>query len=120
LSLRSLQNMFMSNICKIITALVVSSLVLPASLASTFVFAVIYVRIFRSFLLLSRDANRIASTTASPLFASFGEALRGIVTIRAFGKQHEYRSRLCHIVDETLAFWYLTATLDVRRSLRHD
>ncbi|GAA5991157.1 hypothetical protein JCM10908_006564 [Rhodotorula pacifica] len=111
-------NMFLSNICKIVTALVVSTLVLPASLATTLVFAVVYVQIFRSFLLLSRDANRIASTTASPLFASFGEALRGIVTIRAFGKQHDYRSRLCHIVDETLAFWYLGATLDIWLSIR--
>lgn len=108
--------MFLSNVCKILTALAVSSFVLPTSLGSTLVFALVYVRTFRSFLLLSRDANRIASTTASPLFASFGEALRGIVTVRAFGKQRHYRDRLCHIVDETLAFWYLGATLDVRCS----
>lgn len=107
-------NMFTSNICRIITALVVSALVLPASLAFSFLFAVVYISIFRSYLLVNRDANRIASTTASPLFSSFAEALRGVVTIRAFAKQELYRSRLCHIVDETLAFWYLSATLDVR------
>ncbi|BGP56557.1 hypothetical protein JCM8202v2_004182 [Rhodotorula sphaerocarpa] len=111
-------NMFTSNICRIMTALVVSALVLPASLAFSFLFAVVYISIFRSYLLVNRDANRIASTTASPLFSSFAEALRGVVTIRAFAKQELYRSRLCHIVDETLAFWYLSATLDIWLSIR--
>lgn len=107
--------MFISNVSKIIAALVVSSLVLPASLTASLVFVAVYVSIFRSYLLVNRDANRIASTTASPLFSSFAEALRGIVTIRAFTKGDGYRRRLCHIVDETLAYWYLAATLDVSR-----
>lgn len=63
----------------------------------------------------SSTSTDIASAVALEL-AGFGEALRGITTIRAFGKQKEYRARLCRIVDETLAFWYLSATLDVRDS----
>jgi len=43
----------------------------------------------------------------------FAEALRGVTSIRAFSKEHQFRHRLCKIVDETLAFWYLSATLDV-------
>lgn len=44
----------------------------------------------------------------------FAEALRGVTTIRAYSKESQFRHRLCKIVDETLAFWYLSATLDVR------
>lgn len=101
----------------LVAALVVISLVLPAALGTSVIFALIYSTIFRSYLLVNRDVNRIAATTASPLFASFAEALRGITTIRAFNKQKEYRARLCSIVDETLAFWYCSATLDVRASV---
>ncbi|BGP41473.1 hypothetical protein JCM10449v2_005460 [Rhodotorula kratochvilovae] len=109
---------FASNIATMIAALAVTSAVLPAALVSSLAFAGIYASIFRSYLLVNRDVNRIAATTASPLFSSFGEALRGITTIRAFGKQKEYRARLCRIVDETLAFWYLGATLDIWLSIR--
>ncbi|GAA6050693.1 hypothetical protein JCM3770_000895 [Rhodotorula araucariae] len=109
---------FASNIVAMVAALAVTSAVLPAALVSSIAFACIYASIFRSYLLVNRDVNRIAATTASPLFSSFGEALRGITTIRAFGKQKEYRARLCRIVDETLAFWYLGATLDIWLSIR--
>ncbi|GEM08696.1 ATP-binding cassette transporter [Rhodotorula toruloides] len=102
----------------LIAALVVISIVLPAALGASLIFALIYSTIFRSYLVVNRDVNRIAATTASPLFASFAEALRGITTIRAFGKQKEYRARLCRIVDETLAFWYCSATLDIWLSIR--
>uniref|UniRef100_A0A0K3C7N0 BY PROTMAP: gi/647394901/emb/CDR36136.1/ RHTO0S01e15060g1_1 [Rhodosporidium toruloides] n=1 Tax=Rhodotorula toruloides TaxID=5286 RepID=A0A0K3C7N0_RHOTO len=102
----------------LIAALVVISVVLPVALGTSLIFALIYSTIFRSYLLVNRDVNRIAATTASPLFASFAEALRGITTIRAFGKQKEYRARLCNIVDETLAFWYCSATLDIWLSIR--
>ncbi|GAA5888564.1 hypothetical protein JCM6882_008999 [Rhodosporidiobolus microsporus] len=109
---------FAGNIVSMVASLTVVSIVLPAALLSSIVFAATYAYIFRSYLIVNRDVNRIAATTASPLFSSFAEALRGIATIRAFGKQKEYRARLCHIVDETLAFWYLGATLDVWLSIR--
>ncbi|GAA5843446.1 hypothetical protein JCM11251_001410 [Rhodosporidiobolus azoricus] len=109
---------FGGNMVSMVASLAVVSFVLPAALVSSLVFAIIYANIFRSYLIVNRDVNRIASTTASPLFSSFAETLRGIATIRAFRKQKDYRAKLCHIVDETLAFWYLGATLDVWLSIR--
>ncbi|GAA6016243.1 hypothetical protein JCM10207_000442 [Rhodosporidiobolus poonsookiae] len=109
---------FGGNIISMVASLTVVSIVLPAALGSSFVFAVTYFYIFRAYLSVNRDVNRIAATTASPLFSSFAEALRGIATIRAFAKQKEYRAQLCRIVDDTLAFWYLSATLDVWLSIR--
>ncbi|GAA5956896.1 hypothetical protein JCM3765_006634 [Sporobolomyces pararoseus] len=99
-------------------ALLAGGFILPSAVVPTLIFAAIYAYIFRNYLYLNRDANRIASTTASPLFASFAEALRGTTTIRAFSKESQFRNRLCHIVDETLAFWYLSATLDIWLDIR--
>ncbi|GAA5987197.1 hypothetical protein JCM11641_006056 [Rhodosporidiobolus odoratus] len=109
---------FAGNIISMVASLTVVSVVLPAALASSIVFALTYAYIFRAYLSVSRDVNRIAATTASPLFSSFGEAVRGITTIRAFAKQKAYRTRLCEIIDTTLSCWYLNATLDVWLSIR--
>jgi ABC-type multidrug transport system fused ATPase/permease subunit len=108
------QSEFFGNTISGIAALAVASFVLPAALFSSIAFAAIYFYLFRRYLLVSRDVNRIAATTASPLFSNFAEALRGVTTIRAFGKEAEYQKRLFAVLDETLAFWYLGATLDVR------
>lgn len=51
-------------------ALLASGFILPSAIVPTLLFALLYGYIFRNYLLLNRDANRIASTTASPLFAS--------------------------------------------------
>ncbi|GAA5864726.1 hypothetical protein JCM8547_008286 [Rhodosporidiobolus lusitaniae] len=109
---------FAGNVISMAASLIVVSIVLPTALISSIFFAATYYYIFRSYLVVNRDVNRIAATTASPLFSSFAEALRGVTTIRAFGKQREYRARLCEIIDDTLAFWYLGATLDVWLSIR--
>ncbi|GAA6058989.1 hypothetical protein JCM10212_001699 [Sporobolomyces blumeae] len=101
-------------------ALFASGVILPSAVPATVLFAAAYGYVFRDYLCLSRDVNRIASTTASPLFASFAEALRGVTTIRAFSRERMFRRRLCQIIDETLAFWYLTATLDIWLSIRSE
>jgi len=51
-------------------ALLASGFILPSAIAPTLLFAGIYGYIFRNYLMLNRDSNRIASTTASPLLAS--------------------------------------------------
>lgn len=42
----------------------------------------------------------------------------GITTIRAFRKEKSYRAELCENIDETLALWYCSCTLDVWLSIR--
>ncbi|GAA5928190.1 hypothetical protein JCM1841_003816 [Sporobolomyces salmonicolor] len=99
-------------------SLIVSAVILPSAIVPSLVFAVTYGAVFSRYLRVNRDVNRIAATTASPLFSSFAEALCGVTTIRAFARQTEYRHRLCQVVDDTLAFWYLGATLDIWLSIR--
>jgi ABC-type multidrug transport system fused ATPase/permease subunit len=46
------------------------------------------------------------STTRSPIFASFGETLEGIVTVRAFSAERRFLDNLHRKIDETTSMWY--------------
>ncbi|KAK4046805.1 hypothetical protein OIV83_005800 [Microbotryomycetes sp. JL201] len=109
---------FITYIWSMVTALAVTAYILPSAILPTACFAAVYTFIFIRYLGVSRDLNRIASTTASPLFTGFQQVLTGITTIRAFGRQRDYRARVCDILDETLGLWYASATLDVWLAIR--
>ncbi|KAM0786571.1 hypothetical protein ACM66B_002027 [Microbotryomycetes sp. NB124-2] len=109
---------FITYIWSMATALAVTSYILPSAVLPTACFAAVYTFIFVRYLGVSRDLNRIASTTASPLFTGFQRVLTGITTIRAFGRQKDYRARVCQVLDETLGLWYASATLDVWLAIR--
>ncbi|KAM0756114.1 P-loop containing nucleoside triphosphate hydrolase protein [Meredithblackwellia eburnea MCA 4105] len=100
------------------TALVVTMVILPATLAPIILFASIYLTLFTRYLSVNRDINRIGATSSSPLFSAFHQAVSGISTIRAFGKEQEFRASLCRILDDNLALWYCSCTLDVWLSIR--
>jgi ABC-type multidrug transport system fused ATPase/permease subunit len=53
-----------------------------------------------------RDLRRMESNSRSPIFASFGETLEGIVTVRAFSAERRFLNTLHARVDETTKFWY--------------
>lgn len=55
----------------------VGTFILPAAIGPTFAFGAIYFFIFTRYLGVSRDLNRIAATTASPLFSGFQQVLIG-------------------------------------------
>lgn len=99
-------------------SLVVTSFILPSAIFPTAAFALVYSFMFRRFLRVSRDLNRIAATTASPLFSGFQAVLVGITTIRAFGRESAYRRNVCQVLDENLGIWYASCTLDVWLSIR--
>lgn len=96
----------------------VTSFVLPVAIAPTACFGIVYIVMFTRYLSVNRDLNRIAATTASPLFSGFHEVLVGITTIRAFGRERDYRRKVAEIIDRTLGIWYCSCTLDVWLSIR--
>jgi ABC-type multidrug transport system fused ATPase/permease subunit len=53
-----------------------------------------------------RDLRRMESNSRSPIFASFGETLEGVVTVRAFSAERRFLNTLHTRVDETTKFWY--------------
>lgn len=52
-----------------------------------------------------RDLRRMESNTRSPIFASFGETLEGIVTIRAFCASKRFLDSMHSKIDEANKFW---------------
>ena len=58
-------------------ALVVTTVILPAAFVPTACFALVYAVYFVRYLAVNRDLNRIAATTASPIFSGFQEVLVG-------------------------------------------
>ena len=107
------QSTFAGNVLSMAASLGVTSWLLPSAILPTALFAFMYTLMFRRYLRVSRDLNRIAATTASPLFSGFQTVLAGLTTIRAFGRESAYRRQVCHVIDDTLSIWYSACTLDV-------
>jgi ATP-binding cassette, subfamily C (CFTR/MRP), member 1 len=54
----------------------------------------VYLSVQRHYLATSRELNRLASVTSSPILTHFGETLAGLMTVRAFGKQVNSQSTI--------------------------
>jgi hypothetical protein len=125
---------FAIHVSGLLSALLVTSFILPLAILPTSLFAGVYFVLFVRYLGVSRDLNRIAATTVSPIFSGFQQVLEGtsphpslfplltpfigITTIRAFGRERTFRSTLCILMDDTLSLWYASCTLDVWLSIR--
>ena len=98
-----LQNQFGSNIVSLLGYFVVNSIILPAALLPTLMCLSIYGYIFVRYLRVSRELNRISSTTTAPIFSGFEQVLTGITTVRAFERQNDYREALFELLDSSQA-----------------
>lgn len=107
-----------TNVFSMAASLIVTAAVLPSGILPTIIFGWMYCTIFSRFLRVSRDLNRIASTTASPLFSGFQQVLVGITTVRAFAQEEIYKQRVMKVLDDTLSLWYASCTLDVWLAVR--
>jgi ABC-type multidrug transport system fused ATPase/permease subunit len=65
-----------------------------------------YWKLSSGYLDAGRDLRRMESTTRSPIFATFGETLEGIVTVRAFSAEGRFLDSLHSRIDETTKYWY--------------
>jgi ABC-type multidrug transport system fused ATPase/permease subunit len=71
-----------------------------------FLMSLQYYKLSAGYLDAGRDLRRMESTNRSPIFASFGETLEGIVTVRAFSAERRFLETLHSRVDQTTKFWY--------------
>lgn len=65
-----------------------------------------YYKLSLGYMDAGRDLRRMESNSRSPIFASFGETLEGIVTVRAFAASKRFLDNLHLKVDETTKYWY--------------
>ncbi|CAG8506025.1 1335_t:CDS:10 [Funneliformis caledonium] len=75
------------------------STVMPQFLIAGIFITALYVFIGAYYLATSRDLKRIESVTRSPIYASFGETIVGVSTIRAFGAENKLMKKMLSLVD---------------------
>ncbi|KAE8213729.1 hypothetical protein CF327_g2770 [Tilletia walkeri] len=72
----------------------------------------------RGFIAATRDLQRIEATSMTPLYAVFGEAVRGLTTIRAFGAEKLYIHHLTTTLEVVSAQWWCICSIEVWLSFR--
>ncbi|KDN42598.1 hypothetical protein K437DRAFT_158415 [Tilletiaria anomala UBC 951] len=83
---------------------------LPAFIVPAALLSYLYITCAIGYVRASRDLRRIESVTRSPIFQGYGEALKGIVTIRAFTAETRLIQALYQDLDTTtscLWFWWM-------------
>ena len=82
------------------TALIVAAAAAPAALAvSPFIFLV-FRWLGAYFQRTATQLKRLEKATTGPLFALYGEALQGVTSIRAFGRQAAFEAALVRRLDQ--------------------
>ncbi|GAA6061872.1 hypothetical protein JCM10212_000513 [Sporobolomyces blumeae] len=105
----------------VLTTLVVVSSAAPAFLLGFVLLSLAYFRDARRFSISAREFRRLDSTSKSPLFSIYGEAISGVAVIRSFGASSRFLSLMLEKASTNVTFyWYLWGTnrwLSVRFSL---
>ena len=101
----------LSCLASLISIVLLISAITPGFLVAGFFIALLYYAIGSFYLRSSRDLKRLESVLRSPIYQQFGEALSGVVTIRAYGDQKRFIRDNQHRVDtQNRPFYFLWAT----------
>lgn len=101
-----------------ISSMVVIASITPLFLAFAIGLTFVFVLIFLEFLPTSQSLRRLEMVSLSPLMANFGALLNGLMTVRAFGAQHQFQERTIRVTDAFQKmdhfYWSLQAWLMYR------
>ncbi|XP_071784198.1 ATP-binding cassette sub-family C member 9-like isoform X1 [Asterias amurensis] len=101
-------NMLLNSLLKIVSAVVVNTIVVPIFIVFFIPIAIGYYVLQRYFLATSRELQRLDSVSKSPVFAYFSESIGGLTTIRAFRSGSRFYKTIIHRINANLsAFLYL-------------
>jgi ABC-type multidrug transport system fused ATPase/permease subunit len=98
------------------SSIIVIASVTPLFIAFSIGLMSIFIVIFARYLPTSQNLRRLEMVSLSPLFANFGELLRGLSTVRAFQVQDKFQNRVIEVVDKfqapdhfywSLQFWMM-------------
>ncbi len=102
-----------------ITVLGLAGVMTPRMLIPVMIVSVFYKNTMAKFRPAARDLKRAESKTRSPIYTHFGEALRGVETIRSFsGSSIQWSSNLRNLVDRNLSVFNSVKGLDRWLSVR--
>ena len=78
----------------------------PFSLILIVPISIVYIFIQRYYVSSSRQLARLDSSTKSPIFSYFSESLNGVSTIRAYGVQKTFITKMEKNIDENTVYIY--------------
>jgi ABC-type multidrug transport system fused ATPase/permease subunit len=110
--------MLFNDLWALATYLLLCALIVPWFLLPSALLLAFGPRYVRGFLAATRDMQRIESTSSSPMYQAFSQALQGVVTLRAFGAEAQAAAHMRDITSTTMALWWAIATSDVWCSFR--
>lgn len=98
----------MHNAMEVIAVIVAGVVVSPWMIVFALVLLAVCMHYAFRYLIGAREVKRLESNAKSPIFESFGAALMGITTIRAFDKAETYVQRMHKQIDQyAQAYWHL-------------
>jgi len=98
----------MHNAMQVISVIIAGVFVSPWMIAFALLLLVICMHYALRYLTGAREVKRLESNSKSPIFESFGAALMGISTVRAFDKAEVYVQRMYRKIDTyAQAYWHL-------------
>ncbi|QRW14151.1 ABC transporter [Ceratobasidium sp. AG-Ba] len=89
----------LSQIPATIFSLMTMTYVVPSFMIPAVIVTFVHIRVLSGYANVSRDLRRMESNARSPVVSSFTEMVHGVVTIRAFGVEHRFLSRMHEQLD---------------------
>merc|ERR1711871_1761696 len=111
-------NGFLGCSFKVFSTLVLISAITPMFLFLLPVIAYIYRSAQRYYIKTARELKRLDSISRSPIFATFGETLDGLSTIRAYGADKDFMTKNYDLLDRNQTCYFLTFTANCWLGLR--
>lgn len=102
MSFRALLSCFV----RVLAHLIIVSFLLPWFLIAAVVLALIIFYISRPYVNTARSLRRLDAVYKSPIYSNFSEVVFGISTIRAFGAEERYQSRMYSRLDSAMKIQY--------------
>eukprot|EP01065_Artemidia_motanka_P038578 TRINITY_DN4742_c0_g1_i1.p1 TRINITY_DN4742_c0_g1~~TRINITY_DN4742_c0_g1_i1.p1 ORF type:complete len:1315 (+),score=399.91 TRINITY_DN4742_c0_g1_i1:72-3947(+) len=96
-----------SSFCLVLGPIVIVSVFLPWVLIAVLPLSVVFILTRRFWLSAAREVKRLEAIQRSPLYSLFAEAIPGLQTIRAFGRQQWFVQQFHQRQNDHTRGWYL-------------
>ncbi|KAJ4839221.1 Multidrug resistance-associated protein 9 [Turnera subulata] len=113
-----ISNMFLSNVWQLLSALVLIGIVSMISLWAIIPILFPFYAVYLYYQATSRELRRLDSTSRSPIYSQFGEALNGLSSIHAYQAYDRVADINGKFVDDNFRFYFANLTANQWLSLR--
>jgi len=97
---------FFSNGLSVLASLVTICFVEPWFLIAAIILAFVYALVARLYTGVSRELKRMESISRSPIYSRFGDAIGGVVVLRAFGASKRALQEMARDIDRNTRWYY--------------